>query len=72
MNEGDFTTDNYSLSHLKFQSWGDQDDSELRNRRKRCKYQKQDVITIEHFRFQMYKVFPYSCSFCKLCFKGTP
>jgi hypothetical protein len=54
LNEGDFTTDNYSLSHMKFQSWGDQDDSELRNRRKRCKYQKQDVITIEHFRFQFF------------------
>ena len=50
-----------SLSHLKCQSWGDQDDSELRNKKKRCKYQKQYVITIEHFRFQLYKVFLYSC-----------
>jgi hypothetical protein len=46
--------------------------TELRNKKKRCKYQKQSVITIEHFRFQFYKVFLYSCSFCKLCFKGTP
>ena len=70
MNEGGFT------SEILYDTWnfclGVTKMTELRNKKKRCKYQKQYVITIEHFRFQLYKVFLYSCSFCKLCFKGTP